>query len=74
MKKLLLLCLFLSIGKISSEVRCLDNSYHAAPGKIDYKTLHHVNCACPCKNYKKVNSKCVNCGHYINMEEDVYIK
>lgn len=52
---------------------CLDKSYHAYKCTIehgccprDYKTLHPVDCACPCDQYPQIEEfgRCMKCKHF----------
>jgi hypothetical protein len=62
----------------------MDNSYHAYAcndGELckyrmhDHKTLHYVECACPCNEYIVLarKGKCPGCMHYHKPSVDLVI-
>jgi hypothetical protein len=60
------------IGQALADVGCMDNSKHVKDMKngYDYKTLHYVECSCPCQKQRHLirKGKCFKCRHYIKLD------
>jgi hypothetical protein len=73
--KILLLFMLLTTGTILGDVGCMDTSKHTKiKDGYDYKTLHPVECSCPCRKQRHLlrKGKCFKCGHYIKHDTQAY--
>lgn len=57
---------------VLGQIGCMDNSKHTdISDGYDYKTLHYVQCNCPCHKYRHLHrkGKCFKCRHYVKLDD-----
>jgi hypothetical protein len=67
MKKYMLVLSICLPNMLYSAIGCMDNSkYTNRSDGYDYKTYHHVGCACRCQRYAHSYERgmCTHCGHF----------
>ncbi len=72
--KILLLLTFTTAGTILGDIGCMDNSKHVkTKDGYDYKTLHYVECSCPCRKQRHLlrKGKCFKCRHYVKHDTEI---
>lgn len=75
MNKSIVFSLSITIIALDASIGCMDTSKHAdTSGGYDYKTLHYVECSCPCCKMRHLNrkGKCFKCGHYIKPDTEEF--
>ena len=63
------------IGQVMACIGCMDTSKHTKiKDGYDYKTLHYVECSCPCHKYRHLmrKGKCFKCRHYVKPDAVVF--
>jgi|GEM_PF-5728190 hypothetical protein len=69
MKKFILFFLSITVSRAQADIGCMDKSKHTdTRDGYDYKTLHYVECTCPCHKHRHTarKNKCSQCDHYMN--------
>ncbi|MBY0109501.1 MAG: hypothetical protein K2X90_00070 [Candidatus Babeliaceae bacterium] len=74
LKKILILSAYF-IQSLYGSVGCMENSKHAqTKDGYDYKTLHYVECSCPCQKQRHLirKGKCFKCRHYVKLDAEAF--
>lgn len=77
MKKITILVLLtlVSVGHVYCSIGCMDTSKHGlTQGGYDNKTLHRVECSCPCQKQRHLlrKGKCFKCRHYVKLDAQAF--